>query len=232
VTPSLLSRVALAAAGLMMLAACSGSSDADETKADPSATPRASATSASATPPLIDAEQIACKAITSADRTKLAGAAVEDIVAASGSVGNSQCRWQSAGALIQVTTLPAKEWAKSLPKIVKQLESSSDISSDADKRDLERAKKLLAGAATFTDKQACDAFRTLAELGGEKKGSTTTVTTVPITETESGISAQTCKNGELTSIIYSVPGLKETAKIDKTITSILAKAHRRVSAAS
>jgi hypothetical protein len=211
----------VAAAALVLLGACGGPDDADpKASATPSAT-------ASATAPPVDPEQIACKALTAADRAKLAGAAVDEIVAASGTDGSSQCRWQSETALIQVTTLPAKQWAKSLPDVVKQLESSSQLTSGKDKKDLEAAKKLLSGADTFDDKQACDAFVTLAELGGEKKGTTTTVTTVPITQTESGISAQTCSDGTLTSVIYSVPGLKETKQVDRTVTTVLASAHKR-----
>jgi hypothetical protein len=216
----------VAAAALILLSACSGGSDDSKSDAKASATPSASA-SPTAAP--VDPDQIACKLITAADRAKLAGAAVDEIVAASGTAESSQCRWQSADALIQVTTLPAKEWAKSLPQIVTRLEASSDISSAADKKDLAAAKKLLAGAATFTDAQACDAFATLAELGGQK-GGRTTITAIPITETESGLSAQTCSGGDLTSILYSIPGLKETAAIDKSVTSILESAQKRLAA--
>lgn len=215
----------MAAAALVLLSACGGSDDADpKASATPSAT-------ASATAAPIDRDQIACKVLTAADRAKLAGSAVDEIVAATGTDGSSQCRWQSDTAVIQVTTLPAKQWAKSLPDVVKQLESSGDLTSGKDKKDLEAAKKLLSGADTFDDQQACDAFVTLAELGGEKKGTTTTVTTVPISQTDSGISAQTCSKGTLTSVIYSVPGLKETKKIDRTVTQVLASAHKRATRA-
>ncbi|MBD8608423.1 hypothetical protein IFT73_16325 [Aeromicrobium sp. CFBP 8757] len=214
----------VAAASLVLLSACSGGgSDGSEAKAGatPSATPTA---------PPVDPEQVACKILTASDRTELAGAAVDDVVAASGADGSSQCRWQAESALIQVTTLPAKEWAKSLPDVVKQLESSTDVSSAADKKDLATAKKLLAGAATFTDAQACNAFTTLAELGGDGEGTRTTVTSIPITETESGISGQTCSGGELTSILYSVPGLKQTDAVDKTVSTILDRAQKRLAA--
>ncbi len=176
-------------------------------------------------------ESKACDFLTAAERTELTGKTVDTVVAADAREQGSQCRWQDSDALIQVTTIPAKEWAKSLPNVVEQLESSSDVSSADDKAELARAKKLLSKAATFTDAQACDAFVTLAELGGEKKGSTTTVTPVPITETETGISAQTCSDGDLTSIIYSVPGLEETKQVDRTVTKILASAQKRVAAA-
>jgi hypothetical protein len=219
--------VSLAAAAVILLSACGGSDD--EAKAKASATPSATP-SASATPAPVDAETIACKIVTSAERAKLAGAEIDEIVAASGTDASSQCRWQSEAALIQVTTLPAKEWAKSLPAVVKQLESSSELSAGTDKKDLDAAKKLLAGAASFTDAQACEAFGTLAELGGEKKGTTTTVTSVPITQTESGISAQRCSGGDLTSIIYSVPGLKQTKQVDRDVTRILASAQKRITA--
>lgn len=217
-TSSLLRGTAVAVA-LMALSACSGSDESP--KAEPSATATANPVEDSA----------ACSFLSPAERQQLAGVAVDTIVAASAvREGSGQCRWQESAALIQVTTLPAKEWAKSLPDVVKQLESSADLTSAADKKDLARAKKLLSGAASFTDAQACDAFVTLAELGGEKKGATTTVTSVPITETESGISAQTCTDGALTSIIYSVPDLKLTDEIEKTVTTILDAAQSRVAA--
>lgn len=219
--------VPAAAAALVLLSGCSGSDDS-KPAAKPSATPTAGATPSA---PPVDASQIACSMLTASDRTTLAGTAVDDVVAASGTEGGSQCRWQADAAVIQVTTLPAKEWAKSLPDVVKNLESSSASASAADKKDLETAKKLLSGAASFTDEQACQAFTTLAELDGDPKGTTTTVTSIPITETESGISAQGCDDGELTSVLYSIPGLKETAAIDKTVTTILERAQKRYAAA-
>lgn len=207
---------------MVVLSACGGGSDDDSSSDKPTATP-------SSADPAKDSP--ACTFLTSAEREKLAGVPVDTIAAADSREGSSQCRWQESSALIQLTTLPAKDWATSLPEVVAQLESSSDLSSAADKRDLARAKKLLEGAESFTDDQACEAFVTLAELGGAKKGTRTTVTEVPITETESGISAQTCSGGELTSIIYSVPGLKQTDEVDKTVKSILDKAHERILAA-
>jgi hypothetical protein len=220
-TSSLL-RCAAAALAVTVLAGCSGS---DSGGSSPEASP-----SAAATPDPIE-DSAACTFLTPAERQQLAGVPVDTVVAASAvREGSGQCRWQESTALIQVTTLPAKEWAKSLPDVVKQLESSTDLSSAQDKKDLDRAKKLLAGAASFTDAQACDAFTTLAELGGAKKGSATTVTSVPITETEAGISAQTCTDGALTSVIYSVPGLQQTAEIDQTVTTVLDAAQDRVAA--
>lgn len=213
----------IVAAGLLVLSACGGGSDDDSSSAKPSATPSSAA-------PL--KESPACAFLTAAERSKLAGVPVDTVAAADAREGSSQCRWQESAALIQLTTLPAKAWATSLPDVVAQLESSTDVSSAADKRDLARAKKLLAGADSFTDAEACKAFVTLAELGGAKKGTRTTVTAVPITKTESGISAQICSGGQLTSIIYSVPGLKQTTKTDKTVQAILATAHQRVLAAS
>lgn len=231
VTHSVIRRlVPVAAASLVLLSACSGSDSDGSEATDPTSSATPSAT-ASPTPAPVDADQVACTLLTGSDRMELAGSAVDDVVAASGADGSSQCRWQAASALIQVTTLPAKEWAKSLPKVVEQLASSSDVDSATDKKDLAAAKKLLAGAASFDDQQACDAFTTLAELGGAEKGTTTTVTSIPITETESGISGQTCVDGDLTSVLYSVPGLKQTDAVDATVTTILKRAQKRLAAA-
>lgn len=216
--------VPVAAASLVLLSACSGGSD-DDASSEASGTPTPTASS---TPAPIDASQVACALLSASDRSQLAGTPVDEIVSASGTGASSQCRWQAASALIQVTTLPAKEWAKSLPDIVKQLESSTDITSASDKADLAKAKKLLSGAATFTDDQACDAFTTLAELGGGRKGATTTITTIPITETESGISGQACSDGDLLAVLYSVPGLEESKDVDATVTRVLERAQKRL----
>jgi hypothetical protein len=215
--------VAIVVVAGLTLAACDGGSDS------PAADPKPSA---SATPqPTVDPKEPACSFLTAAERRKLVGSAIDQVVATSGTAGSSQCRWQASSALIQVTTLPAQAWAKTLPQVVKQLESSDDISSEADKKELARAKKLLSNASSFNGKQACDAFTTLAELGGAKKGATTTITLVPISEADSGISAQMCTAGEMTSLIYSVPGLKKTKATDAAATQALAAAQKRALAA-
>ncbi len=108
-----------------------------------------------------------------------------------------------------------------------QLESSGEITSASDKKELARAKKLLADASSFTGKQACDVFTTLAEINGAEKGATTTITSVPITESEAGISAQMCTSGEMTSLIYSVPGLKKSKEVDAAVTKALAAVQKR-----
>lgn len=219
----ILRAVALTVAAGLSLAGCSGG-DGDAKTADP--TPSASATQAT-----VDPKEPACSFLTAAERKKLAGSAIDQVVATSGTDQSTQCRWQASSALIQVTTLPAQEWAKTLPQVVKQLEASGDITTPADKKELARAKKLLSGADSFSGDQACEAFTTLAEIGGAKQGATTTITLVPITEAESGISAQMCTSGEMTSLIYSVPGLKQTKATDAAVTQALASVQKRALAA-
>lgn len=219
----MLRAVALTVAAGMTLAACSGGSDAKA--ADPK--PSASAT----TQPTVDPKEPACRFLTASERAQLAGSPVDTVVATSGTAGSSQCRWQSSSALVQVTTLPAQAWAKTLPEVVTQLESSGDVRTATDKKELARAKKLLAGATSFTGEQACAAFTTLAEIGGAKRGATTTITSVPITQSQTGVSAQMCTSGEMTSLIYSVPDLKQTKAVEAAVTSALASAQKRALAA-
>ncbi|KAA1395672.1 hypothetical protein [Aeromicrobium ginsengisoli] len=214
---------ALTLAAGLTLAACGGGNGGSDAKAAKPSGPTPSAT-AQAT---VDPKEPSCRFLTSSERTKLAGSPVDTVVATSGTAASSQCRWQSATALIQVTTLPAQAWAKTLPDAVKQLESSGDVKTGTDKKELARAKKLLSGATSFTGKQACDAFTTLAEIGGAKPGATTTITLVPISEAESGVSAQMCTSGEMTSLIYSVPDLKKTKAVEAAVTSALASAQKR-----
>ena len=216
----MLRAAALTVAAGLTVAACSGGSDS---KAAEPSKPTSSAT-AQAT---VDPKEPACTFLTAGERRRLAGTPVDTVVATQGTATSSQCRWQAATALIQVTTLPAQEWAKTLPDVVKQLESSGDVKTATDKKELARAKKLLSDASSFTGKQACDAFTTLAEIGGAKKGAMTTIALVPISSAESGVSAQMCTSGEMTSLIFSVPDLKETKTVDAAVTSALAAAQKR-----
>lgn len=210
--------VAITVAAGLSLAACGGGSDGKT--ADPAPGPSASQAT-------VDPKEPACSFLTATERKQLAGSPVDTVVASNGTDQSSQCRWQGSTALIQVTTLPAQAWAETLPQVVKQLETSGGVKTTADKNELARAKKLLSGASSFTGTQACDAFTTLAEIGGAKTGATTTVALVPITETEVGISAQMCTSGEMTSLIYAVPGLKKTKAVEVAVTSALESAQRR-----
>ena len=207
------------AAGLA-LAACSGEGK-DTKAADP--TPSASATPQAT----VDPKEPACSFLTAAEREELVGSAIDQVVATSGTASSSQCRWQADTALIQVTTLPAQDWAKTLPQVVAQMESSGDITAAKDKKELARAKKLLADASSFSGTQACDVFTTLAEINGAEKGATTTISLVPISEKDSGVSAQMCTSGEMTSLIYSVPDLKKTKQVDAAVTKALEAVQKR-----
>ncbi len=215
----ILRAVAITMAAGLSLAACSDGSDTKA--ADP--TPSASTT----TQPTVDPKEPACSFLTAAERKELVGSAIDTVVATNGTDQSSQCRWQASTALIQVTTLPAQAWAKTLPQVVAQLESSGQITSAKDKKELAKAKKLLADASSFSGKQACDVFTTLAVINGAEKGATTTITSVPVTESESGISAQMCTSGEMTSLIYSVPGLKQSKQVDAAVTMALAAVQKR-----
>lgn len=216
----MLRRAAVLAVAALALAACSGDGGGSG-KADPA--PSASATQQAT----VDPKEPACTFLTAAERKELAGSPVDQVVSTKGTADSSQCRWQGEAALIQVTTLPAQAWAKTLPQVVKQLEASGGAKSAAEQKELDRAKKLLAGADSFSGKQACGAFTTLAEIGGAKAGATTTIALVPISAAESGVSAQMCTSGEMTSLIYSVPGLKKTKAVDVAVTKALAAAQKR-----
>jgi hypothetical protein len=215
----ILRTVAITVAAGLTVAACSRGSDPKAADPTPSASASPQAT--------VDPKEPACTFLTASERKELVGSSIDTIVATSGSANSSQCRWQASSALIQVTTLPAQAWAKTLPQVVKQLESSGDVKTAADKKELARAKKLLSAASSFTGEQACDVFTTLAEIGGAPDGATTTIAVVPITDAESGVSAQMCTSGEMTSLIYSVPALKKTKAVDAAVTKALASAQKR-----
>lgn len=214
----------VAAAALVALSACSSSDS--EPKAEPSST----ASTEKADPKLN--ESAGCKLLTAKERAALLGSTLDAITASDAKTNAVQCRWDSDKGLIQVTDLAAQDWAKTLPNIVAEMEKSADLKSATDKAQLAKAKKLLEGAKSFTGKQACEAFSTLAEIGGDKAGTTTTVTYLPISDTTIAISAQICTGGRLTSLVFSTPELKKSKAYERKVTIALKAAHKRAVAAA
>ncbi|MCW2823180.1 MAG: hypothetical protein JWQ91_97 [Aeromicrobium sp.] len=210
---------ALALDCVASLAACSGSSGSDGPTGTGTPTPRAA----------VD-ESKACAYLTAADRRTLAGVALDEVVAADARSGGSQCRWSSDRGLIELTSVTSTAWARTLPAVVRQLGESSEAGTAQDRKDLARARKLLAGAGTFDATEACEAFGTLAEIDGSAKDSSVAVKYLPISTSEVGVSAQVCSDGVLTSIVYSEPGLVESPKYAKAVTVALRAAQARATA--
>lgn len=213
---TLLRGAAVATVAALSLVACSSSDGSGST-------PKASSSPAS-----VDESQ-ACAYLSAADRERLAGVALDQVVAADARSGGSQCRWSSGKGLIEITSIPSTAWAKTLPKVVSELASSSDVTTAKDKRELARATKLLKGADSFDASQACAAFGTLASLGGAPKDGVA-VKFIPISASEVGVSAQVCSRGVLTSIVYSRPGLVESTAYEKRVTRALRAAQKRATA--
>ncbi|MCW2824030.1 MAG: hypothetical protein JWQ91_947 [Aeromicrobium sp.] len=175
-------------------------------------------------------ESKACSFLSAADRKQLAGVALDEVVAADARSGGSQCRWSSTKGLIEVTSVPATSWAKTLPDVIDQLGSSSEVKTKQDRKDLARAKKLLADAGSFDGAEACKAFDTLAEIDGADKDTDVAVKYLPISSTEVGVSAQVCSAGVLTSLVYSEPGLVESKAFEKRATAAVRAAQKRATA--
>lgn len=210
---------ALAVTALLTVVGCTSSDD--EPKADPTPT---------ATDEVVDEsldENAGCELLDADDRAALLGSNLNAVAAADAREGAVQCRWASDKGLIQVTDLAAEAWAKTLPEIVAQMEQSAEVQDADGKAQLAKAKKLLSGADSFTGKQACEAFTTLAEIGGDKPGTTTTLSYLPISEEAVGISAQTCSSGRLTSLVFSTPKLKESKAYERKVAAALKAAHAR-----
>lgn len=216
--------VLVAGAALLTLTACTSSDD------KPAAEPSATASSDKVDKNLD--ESAGCKLLSPAERAALLGSQLDAVVASDAREGAVQCRWASDNGLIQVTDLAAQDWAKTLPSIVAQMENSTDLQNADDKAQLAEAKKLLKGASSFTGKQACEAFSQLAKISGNKSGSTTTLTYVPISEEAVGISAQTCTGGRLTSLVFSTPKLKKSTSYERKVKVALKAAHQRALANS
>jgi hypothetical protein len=208
----------------LALAGCSSSGDPDGSDESDGARAKASDPTAA-----VD-ESKACSFLTAADRKKLAGVALDEVVSSDARAGGSQCRWSSTKGLIEVTSVPATSWAKTLPDVIDQLGSSSEVKTAKDRKDLARAKKLLADAGTFDGTEACEVFETLAEIDGADKDTGVAVKYLPISSTEVGISAQVCSVGVLTSLVFSEPGLVESTAYEDAASVAVRTAQKRATA--
>ena len=201
-----------ATAVLVVLAtsACSGD-DEPQPKA-PAATPDRAAT--------------ACSLLSSADRQELTGQEVDTISDRARAAIGLQCRWADADTFVEASSLPAADWAMSLPGLIDGLRGSGQDLSAADDARLDKIAAAVEGSEDLTAEEACQLFPTIAEVTGAEPGSDDLVVFVPVGG-ELGVQAQTCTEGVFSSVVFSTPGLTESDAVEQRARAALETAHDR-----
>jgi len=176
-------------AGLLLLAGCSdddGSSDGDPTEAPTTA-------AWEPTPGL-------CQVLTAAERAELLGLADPDRLEGPQRMEGQGCAWvdgKNPAVQLILVAIPTTTWIKDMPAAIDAQLADPNLSAD-NRADLEALEAELATLSSDETDDLCDLFGRLAEVQGYPEDSSTTVY---VTRSGPGLSAQHCEGDTYTSLV-------------------------------
>lgn len=213
-------------AGLLLMTSCSGDSDGgdgDQSAAD-AGSPTES-TSAPAASPTESAAGDPCSLLTAKDARKILGGPVQDPEPGD-LAGLPQCVWpaKTGTSRVQVASIDASTWSRSLPDILQQLEASIPASDKSNLDKLRKGADLVESGQDLDSDEACSLFSDMLEVQGQPPGSKSIVSVFPSLDKAQAVSAQICTNGHYTTVTTTDPdGLD-----DPLPTEAVGRAARRV----
>lgn len=208
-------RAAAALLGLVLLSACSGGQDEAEAPTSPQ--------------PSAEGPSVACGLLDGEQREDLTGRPVDTVTDPARAALGLQCRWAEGTTFIEVSSLDAGSWARSLPDLIEGLTGSGrDVDEDEQAR-LDEIVDLVEGRESLSADDACDLFPTIAAaVAGEEADDF--VLFVPIRsnsgESAIGVQAQTCTDGVFSSVVFAAPGVTESDEVRARARTALEQAHR------
>ncbi|MGN8552204.1 UNVERIFIED_CONTAM: DUF3558 domain-containing protein [Microbacterium sp. SLM126] len=123
---------------------------------------------------------------------------------------------------VQVTQVPAGEWAHALPAMVESMKDLPAGTLDASvMKQLEDASDAIAAGATIAAEEACTYFSRLLEIQGQEPGTTRAVTHYPDFESAIAITGQQCIEGTYTSLLVGRPDLTDDPEIVDQVSNVL-----------
>lgn len=163
---TMVSRVMAGGLTLGLLAGCSASGRPEAASPTPkasSASPSATASaSVSAPSPSVSSGVDACQLLDKATITALMGGTYTKFNQVE-KVGLPGCEWSNDGSVLSVTSVPADQWAASMPSTVAMARIAAKGNQEVLDR-LDRTDALFTG--TMTADQACAAFSTMIQWQG------------------------------------------------------------------
>jgi len=137
--------------------------------------------------------------------------------------GVQHCQWSGAEArFVQVVSIPAQDWARSLPDIVRAAKSSGVLSDEENLKRLEEAAGLVEAGREIGPAEACSLFSTMIEeFQGMPAGSDQIVTLLPTGEDPMAVTSQVCREGRYTSVMVADrAGFEDTAPLEERLAEL------------
>lgn len=134
--------------------------------------------------------------------------------------GVQNCQWSGAtGRWVQVVSIPAQNWARSLPDLVRAAKSSGVLSDEENLERLEEAAGLVEAGKEIGPAEACSLFSTMIEeFQGMPAGSDQIVTLLPTGEDPMAVTSQVCREGRYTSVMVADrAGFEDTAPLEERL---------------
>lgn len=217
-------RVALISALLLAMSACSSPNQPEAAPSEQASSPE-SATQSDDTAGAGSAD--ACDILSQAEAESLLSSSTDG--PQPGMTGSMpQCQWAAKdGSYVQVISLEASEWARLLPEVLRNLESSGLAAGAKNVKKIRRGAALVEGGGTLGPVEACSMFSTMAEWQGVPPGSSFVVNIVPTREEPLAVTAQICSSGRFTSVMVANPSGLEAPLPERPVLLASQKAHRR-----
>ncbi len=143
--------------------------------------------------------------------------------------GLASCQWASAdGTYVQTITASSSQWARSLPDILRMLESSGLLTDSDNMRKLREGADMVEAGGDLNSDEACSMFSAMVEqLQGLPAGTPWVVNVVPNRQDPLAVTGQMCRGGMFTSVMVAresgLDGRLPIQEVAKTLKS----AHRR-----
>ncbi len=137
--------------------------------------------------------------------------------------GVQNCQWKgSTGRFVQAISIPAQEWARSLPDIVRAAKSSGVLRDEENLQRLEEAAGLVEAGREIGPAEACSLFSTMLEkFHGTPAESDQIVNLLPTSEDPMAVTSQVCQEGRYTSVMVADrAGFEDTAPLEDKLAEL------------
>lgn len=139
------------------------------------------------------------------------------------------CVWgDPAGTTVQVSRVPAEDWAERLPEMLQQLEATGMVDDAENTRKIREASGLVDAGEQLDAGKACEIFSTMIEIAGGGPGRTESVNIVPTLEDPQALTGQSCSDGVFSSVLVMRDGItgaaEEIAVVEQALAAVTAAA--------
>lgn len=212
---------------VMLLAGCASPTAGDDRPADVGTAPGGASSPVERPAPTAGAT--ACSLIEADQVSALAGRTLDGPheTNVAGDEGFPACVWgDPAGTTVQVSRVPAEDWAERLPEMLQQLEATGMVDDAENTRKIREASGLVDAGERLEAGKACEIFSTMIEIAGGGPGRTESVNIVPTLEDPQALTGQSCSDGVFSSVLVMREGItgaaEEIAVVEQALAAVTA----------